>query len=103
MFGHCMEFTPILVQACERIGRPDLAAVSQQAVDALGFNPRDPRGRPYLEELVDAIRKTNDERDDKLGECDDRFYALAYAPSEDLISVSLWNFIKKNRDKIKVP
>ncbi|UQA55550.1 DMP19 family protein [Polyangium aurulentum] len=96
MFVNSMAFTPILVQACERIGRPDVAAVTQRALDTLGYDPRKLGGRPHLEELGRWIR----EQDGKLyDECDGRFYDIA----EDLVEVSLWSFIKANRDKITVP
>jgi len=102
LFVNCLEFTPILEKACLRIGRPDIADVTREAVNAIGVDRgRLVEGRSYLEEVGKAKRKTNKERGHKLYDCDGRFYALQNEP--DILGVSLFNFIKANKDKIILP
>jgi len=101
-FVNRLEFMPIVEQACQRMGRLDIAAVAREAVDSLGFDKRRlVEGRSYLEEIGKALRRTNDARDDKLYDCSRRFYYLEEDP--DLLEVSLFNFIKANKDKIILP
>jgi hypothetical protein len=102
LFVNHLEFTPILEHACLQIGRGDIADVTREAVNAIGFDRgRLVEGRSYLEEFGTALRRTNKERDHKLYECDGRFYDLEKEPN--ILRVSLFNFIKANKDKIILP
>lgn len=99
LFSNRIDLTPMLVKALQRIGRDDVAAVTQEVLDILNVQG------PLTDD--DAIYRAQDaltdEQRQKIFELDGRFYELAEAPAEDLLDVSLWNFIKANRDKIRVP
>ena len=91
-------YTPLFTTALRRIGREDIAVVTQAAIDSLKIE-----GPLTVEAIDQVLDLDNREQRAKLSECEDRFYAIAYPPAEDLLNVSLWNFIKANRDKIVVP
>lgn len=103
MFHNGYFFTPVLVKALRRIGREDVAAVAQAAIDILNVQG------PLTDDdaVVRAEGSLTDEQGERMLELDERFYTIATTSrddeAEDLREVSLWNFIKKNRDKIKVP
>jgi hypothetical protein len=84
------EYTPIFVAALNRIGCTETAELTQQAIDFLGI-----KGPVTVEAIDRVMEDENDERDERLGECDDRYYEVA----GDLAG-SLLEFIKTNRDKI---
>ncbi len=77
---------PLIVDALHAIGCPKIAAVTQEAIDALGI--------PFVSvsEIENVIYDDDEERDRKLLECDDVF--LEYP--ED-ISGQLFAYIKRHR------
>ncbi len=84
------EYAPIVVDALNRIGCTETAKLTQKAIDTLGI------ARSVTVEAVDRVmEQENTGRDEKLGECDDRYYEMA----GDLAG-PLLEFIKSNRDRI---
>ncbi|MBI4830104.1 MAG: DUF4375 domain-containing protein [Candidatus Lindowbacteria bacterium] len=86
------EYTPIVVDALNRIGCADVALLTQQAIDAVGIE-----GQVTVEEIDRVMEDESDERDEKLGVCDERYCKVA----GDLAG-PLLEFIKKNKDRITV-
>lgn len=84
------EYTPIVVDALDRIGCTEVAALTQQAIDILGIKG------PVTVEAVDRVMDHEDkDRDDRLDECDERYCKVAGDLADPLLE-----FIKGNRDKI---
>lgn len=86
------EHTPIVVDALNRIGCADAALLTRQAIDALGIE-----GQVTVEAIDRVMDDDSDERDERLGECDERYYEVV----GDLAG-PLLEFIKRNKDKITV-
>jgi len=103
LFCNRVDLTPMLVKALRRIGRDDVAAVTQEVLDILNVQG------PLTDDdaIYRALDALSDEERERILELDERFYTIATRSrnrdAEDILSVSLWNFIKKNRDKITVP
>jgi Domain of unknown function (DUF4375) len=86
------EYTPVIVDALIRIGRPDVARITQDAIQALGLD------RPVTEEAVDrAMESDNAERTAILNECGDRYFDLFVDLSEPLLQ-----FIVANRSDVNL-
>lgn len=86
------EYVPIITNALNRIGRADVALLTQQAIEALGIEG------PVTVEVIDRVMdEESEERDEKLAECDERYYEVA----GDLAG-PLLEYVKKNRDRIMV-
>jgi len=84
------EYAPIVVDALKRIGCDNAAQLTQQAIDILAIDG------PVTIEAIDRVMEEQDEeRDQKLGACDVRYFKEA----GDL-SGSMLEFIKRNKDKI---
>lgn len=82
----------IVVAALNRIGCSECAALTQQAIDVLGIDG------PVTDEALEQVMDEDDEeREEKLDELDDRYY-------EEIgdLSGPLLEFIKSNRDKIRL-
>lgn len=86
------ESAPIVVQALNRIGCPETAALTQDAISALGI-----QGTAAVDVIDRVMGEESSDRDEKLTECDQRYYEVA----GDL-SVPLLEFIKRNRAKINL-
>jgi hypothetical protein len=84
------EYTSFFVSALNRIGCKDAAKLTQKAIDILGLKA------PITVKAIDRLlKKENQKRDERLGECDARYYEVAGDLAGYLLA-----FIKKNRDKI---
>lgn len=70
-FVNTMEFAPLIVEVLRRIACPQTAAITEAAIQALRL--------PELSvaEIEKVIYDDDDERDNKLGECDDRYFEYA--------------------------
>jgi hypothetical protein len=86
------EYAPIVVDALNRIGCADVALLTQQAIDTLGID-----GNVTVEAIDRVMEDESDERDEKLGACDKRYYEIA----GDLAG-PLLEFVKKNTHRITV-
>ncbi len=86
------EFSAIIVAALKTIGCPETAALTQDAINALGIEG------PISIEAVDRVMdKEDEEREEKLNDCDNRYYEAAGDLADPLLE-----FIKTNRDKINI-
>lgn len=84
-------FAPEIVQLLSRIGCGRTATITQRAINSL-------RARPLRVALIDAaMRKTNEQRDRELEQCDQWFYRTPQG-----ISRRLYAFIKANRERIRL-
>ena len=84
------QYTPIIVDALQRIGCAETAQLTQQAIDVLGIEG------PITIDAIDHITdEEDDEREERWDECDARYYEIA----RDLAG-PLLEYIKSNRDKI---
>ena len=84
------EDAPIVVDALNRIGCTETAKLTKEAIDILGIE-----GPITVEAIGRVMEEENDERDEKLGECDDGYFEIA----GDLAG-PLLEFIKSNKDRI---
>lgn len=84
------EYAPIVVDALKRIGCADVALLTQQAIDALGI-----AGKVTVESIDTVMEMESEERDDKLGKCDEQYFKTA----GDL-ATPLLEFVKMNADRI---
>lgn len=91
-FNSSNEFAPIMVDALNRIGCSETAAITQRAIDALGIE-----GTITVDAIECAMEEDDEDRDDRLNECDDQYYEKA----GDLAG-PLLEFIKNNSDKINL-
>jgi hypothetical protein len=88
------EFAPRVAEALDAIGCPRFAAVTRDAVAALGITG------PVTEAAVDAaVDSADDRRLEALSACDDAYYAIADESIED----RLLAFIKDHRSAIRLP
>jgi hypothetical protein len=87
-----VEFVSVLVDSLERSGCPKAAAIAQRAIDTLEL--------PELSAaaIEAAMQTDNDERDAKLHECDEAFFAY----EEDLAG-NLFNYMRTNQPSIRIP
>lgn len=90
-FVNEMQYAPIVVESLNRVGCPKTAVITEAAIAALRL--------PAVS--VAAIEKViyddDDERDRKLGECDDRFFEYPENLAERLFA-----YVKANRSKIRL-
>ncbi len=89
-FNSSNEFASIVVDALNRIGCDDAAALTQRAIDCLQID-----GPISAEAIELVLEEENDEREKRLNGCDDQYYEIA----GDLAG-PLLRFIKSNKDKI---
>jgi hypothetical protein len=91
-FNSSNQYTHLFVSALRRIGCSDTADLTQQAIDTLGIEG------PITVEAIERVMEDEDEeREERLCECDERYYEVA----GDL-SGPLFDFIKSNSTKITV-
>jgi hypothetical protein len=83
-------YAAVIVHALRRIGCTRAAELTKLAIDALGIG-----GAITVEAIDQEIYEENAERDAKLTECDAEYYDVV----GDL-SGPLFEFIKRNRDKV---
>lgn len=89
-YNSSKEYTPVVVDALNRIGCPETAKLTRKAIDVLNID------EPISVDAIDNVMEQEDEdRDEKLWKCDDRYYETA----EDLAG-NLLEFIKDNSVKI---
>jgi hypothetical protein len=89
-FGNAPEFAPMIVGALRRIGCPEVAALTNDAIDIIGIDG------PLTAGAVERVMSVGDEeRDRGLSDCDGRYFRVA----GDL-AAPLFEFIKQNQDKI---
>jgi len=84
------EFAPIIVDALNRIGCVETAALTQEAIDALGIV-----GSLSVEAIDRVMDEQSDQRDQKLEVCDDKYYSVVGDLSKPLLG-----FIKRNKEQI---
>ena len=89
-FNSSKEYAPILVNSLKRIGCENVALLSQEAIAILGITDN-----LTVEAIDAAMDAENEERDEKLSDCDSKYYSEAGDLSEPLL-----NFIKMNKTKI---
>lgn len=88
------EFAPWIAQALEAIGCPRFAAVTRDALAALGISG------PVTEAAVDgAMASADDHRLEALSACDEAYYGVA---DEDIAN-RLLAYIKDHRSAIHLP
>ncbi|MBI9076238.1 MAG: DUF4375 domain-containing protein [Desulfatibacillum sp.] len=85
------EYSPTIVDALNRIGCSDAAAITQDAIDSLGI-----RGAITIEKVEQIMKEEDEGREEKLGACDDRYFDTIGDLSEPL-----FEFIKANKGNIK--
>jgi hypothetical protein len=84
------EYVPIIVCALRRIGCPQTAEITQDAIHIVQQNPMSP------DEIENGTWEENEERSEKLSECDSLYFERP-----ENIEVQLFEFIKANRHKIE--
>lgn len=84
------EFASVIVDALKRIGCPRTAEITQKAIDALGIT-----GAITRDALDSAMEDEDEQRTERLDECDDLYYE-----GEEPIAERLFEFIKQNKNLI---
>lgn len=92
LFVNSAEYVPITVDALERIGCSETAALTQEAIAALGVS-----GSLTPDAIQRAIEEDNPNREERLEECTNRYFQVA----GDL-AAPLMEYIKGNRSRITV-
>ncbi len=87
------EFTSFLVRALELIGCQKVATISADAISALALPPNYDDG--MVEEALVAL---SIDQSTKLEDCDNRYYGC-----DEPIADRLFEYIKSNRDSIRIP
>jgi hypothetical protein len=90
LFLNVPEQAPYLVSSLRAIGCEPVAALTQEAIDALGI-----RGALTVEAIEAATDELDEERDQRLSACGDRYYESA----GDLAG-PLLEYIKAHRNRI---
>ncbi len=91
-FNSSNEYAAFIVDALLRIGRPETAAITREALDILGIEG------PLTAEAVErAMDSENPRREERLSQLDDQYYQTA----GDLAD-PLFEYIKKNRHRIRL-
>lgn len=79
----------VVVDALKRIGCPDVAALTQRAIDCLGISTL------TVEAIEDVIFEEDEEREQVLHDCDSEYYEKAGCLAEPL-----FEFIRQNAARI---
>jgi hypothetical protein len=85
-------FAPIIVEALNRAGCTQAAELTQRAIDTLNI-----QGPITVDSICLVMEDDDEERDDKLDACDKQYFAAVGDLSGPLLE-----FIKSNRDKVKL-
>ena len=91
-FNSSNEYAGSIVSALRAIGCPKTADITQQAIAALGI-----QGEPTREAMEAVILSENDAVKQRLGECDERYFA-----NDEPIADRLFDWIKRNRGQIRL-
>jgi hypothetical protein len=83
------EYVPIIVDSLLRIGCPETAKVTQNAINVLGVEDLTPQT------VEEAVASENDVRDKKLDQYGHKYYATG-----EEIAVRLFEFVRVNKDAI---
>jgi putative ribosome biogenesis GTPase RsgA len=86
------EHAEVIVEALRRIDCPATAAITEQALAAIGFTAAMTPG-----EIAEFATDHYDDLAQALGRCDDRYYA-----GDEPIAQRLFEWIKLNRAKIRI-
>lgn len=86
------EYVGRIVSDLMSIGCDETARITNRAIQALGLSDLNP------EAVSDRAQEDDDALFDVLGECDGAYLALRVD-----IAAKLFEFVKKNKDKIQVP
>ena len=81
LFRVAPDVVPDLVRALGAIGRPDVAEIAVEAIAALGLS-----GDPTSDTVAAAMDADDDDRDDRLGHLDARYYATAGDLADPLLA-----------------
>src|SRR5215207_685572 len=88
-----VEYAPIIVDALNTIGCPNNAHITLDAITALGVSPT-----PTVREIEIAMSTDDEGRDEKLNDCDSRFYSTG-----ENIALALFTYIKSHSDEVQLP
>ena len=81
LFRIAPDIVPDLIRALVAIGRPDVAEIVTEAIAALGL-----AGDPTSDAVAAAMDVDDDDRDDRLGHLDARYYATAGDVADPLLA-----------------
>jgi len=84
------EYAPNIIDSLNKIGSKEGAKITQEAIDILNIT-----GRVTEEKIDEIMNVENDERSDRLNECDAKYYQEVGDLSEKLFA-----FIRANGEKI---
>ena len=88
-----VEYAPTVVDALNKIGCPNTAHITLDAITALGGSPT-----PTVSEIEIAMTTDDEGRDEKLNDCDSRFYATG-----ENIALALFTYIKSHSNEVQLP
>lgn len=87
------QYAPLVVTALNTIGCPSVAQITLDAITAIGVSPAG-----TVEEIEKILLVDDDERDEKLNNCDKRYYATG-----ENIAVALFTYIKNHGNEVQIP
>lgn len=91
-YNSSAEYTSIIVESLRAIGCNEIADLTQTAIGLLGLDSLDPE---IIEERMDP---DDDELEEALGELD----GIYYSEVDDIPGYALFEYIKNNRNEIKL-
>ena len=90
-YNASVEYAPAIVRSLNAIGCVEMANLSQKAIDMIGVGSQEP------DLIEEKINSDGEELEEALGELDDIFY-----DSEEVPTYALFEYIKNNRNSIKL-
>ena len=91
-YNSSVEYAPIIVDALRSIGCNEIADLTQKAIDLLGVKSLDP------EEIEERMDPDDEELEDSLSKLDDIYFNEV----NDVPGYALFDYIKNNRENIKL-
>jgi Domain of unknown function (DUF4375) len=88
-----VEYTPIVISALNAIDCPHTAHITLDALSALGLSPF-----PMADEIKKVMDTADAERDEKLNDCDSRYYVTG-----ENIALALFTYIKSHSNEVQLP
>jgi hypothetical protein len=88
-----VEYAPTIVDALNTIGCPNTAHITLDAITALGVSPTS-----TVSEIEIAMSTSDEGRDEKLNDCDRRFYTAG-----ENIALALFTYIKSHSNEVQLP
>ena len=88
-----VEYASIVASALNAIGCPQTAQITLDALSALGLS-----STPTADEIENIMSTDNAEREEKLNDCDSRYYVTG-----ESLALALFAYIKSHSNEVQIP